>query len=80
MARNQMKKFRPMCELLEARELLAAELTASLAAGVLRIDGTDLSDNILVEQVDDRYSVRGISIVTDTGEVSTVDASLVSNR
>jgi Ca2+-binding RTX toxin-like protein len=65
---------------LEGRALLAANLTASLTDGVLRIEGTEGPDVIAVRQVNGRIAVDGIGISIGGGNdpVPAVDASLVS--
>src|SRR4051812_41979448 len=45
-----MPKARLQCEGLEGRELMAASLIASLNNGLLRVEGTEGNDNIIVRQ------------------------------
>src|SRR4051794_2846787 len=71
--------FRPGVEGLEERSLMAAHLTASLSAGLLRIDGTDHADRIVVRQVNNRISVDGIDInVRGQGKTASARAADVS--
>ena len=44
------RPFRPSVECLEDRTLAAAHVTASLSGGVLRIEGTNHADTIVVRQ------------------------------
>src|SRR6266542_2765954 len=54
--------FQPGVECLEERSLLASHLTASLTGGLLRIDGTNRSDQILVREVGNRIAVDHVFI------------------
>src|SRR4051812_17242206 len=49
-------------ETLEGRELMAAGVTASLAGGVLRVEGTPGADQIRVTQLNGQIAVEGVTI------------------
>jgi hypothetical protein len=53
---------------LEARELMAGNLTATLTGGVLRIEGTDRADYITVRDTGGQTSVDGTMIAVDGTE------------
>src|SRR5437764_805045 len=54
--------FHPDVEVLEERSLLAAHLMASLSGGLLRIEGTNQADQIIVRQENHQISVDNIEI------------------
>lgn len=65
-------------ERLEAREMPAARLTAWLSNdGMLRVEGTERNDTILVRQTANRISVYGAYIQTGSARVSSVVANTV---
>jgi Ca2+-binding RTX toxin-like protein len=76
-----MSSLRPLVEQLEARELMASRLTATLdGAGVFRIEGTERNDMILVRQVNQQISIANLaSIRTPDGPSRTVRASRVKS-
>jgi len=49
-------------ESLENRKLMAANITASLSAGVLRVEGTPRNDTIIMRQVGNVVSIDGVRI------------------
>jgi len=63
---------------LEDRVLLASSLSASLTAGILTIEGTDGSDQIVVRRINDQISVDGIAILANGIQDSSVSANQVS--
>src|SRR5687768_15601272 len=69
---------------LESRQLMAANLTATLNTGdkILRIEGTTGNDSIVVRNQGGQVSVNGITIqVNNNGDLSnnsSVDRTLVS--
>ncbi len=73
------RSFRPSLEGLEDRRLMAASLTASLSTkGVLRVEGTDRADTIVVRQINGSISVDGIQISDNGGKVGSVAAARVN--
>lgn len=67
-------------EALERREMMAANLMADLYSnGVLRIEGTERSDTIVVRQINNQISVDGINIRFNGSNVARVNASQVSS-
>lgn len=65
-------------EPLEDRDLLAAQITATFAGGILRIEGTPRNDLIRIRQVHGRISVDGQQIqVNSHQKVNQVAASAV---
>jgi hypothetical protein len=63
---------------LEARELPASNLTAAFAGGVLRIDGTDQPDTIIVRTTGGQTSVDGATIaVGGTAQASVTGVTRV---
>jgi uncharacterized protein with LGFP repeats len=72
------KPFQPSLESLESRELMAANLTASLLpGGVLHIEGTERADQIRVVQTGSELKVEGFSIQTASGLKSSVSLASV---
>jgi uncharacterized protein YkwD len=69
--------FRPEVEGLEERSLMASHLTANLSGGVLRIEGTNQNDQILVRQDNNRISVSYTDIKVGSGYQASVAASSV---
>src|SRR5947207_2641189 len=68
--------FRPAVETLEDRSLMAAHLTATLAGGVLRIDGTSADDVIAVRENSGRISVDHVPIhICGSGDDTIVSQS-----
>jgi Ca2+-binding RTX toxin-like protein len=61
-ADRQPARARLGLECLEGRALAAAGITASLSGGLLRIEGTNHADTIIVRQVNGRLSVDGTAI------------------
>ena len=69
--------FRPTLECLEDRTLMAAQLTASLSSGLLRINGTDHADTIVVREINHHISVDGVKIsVNGRAEASVSDSAV----
>lgn len=56
------QSHKPVFDALEDRCLQAAGLSASFHDGVLQIQGTDDNDRIVVRQIEQRISVKGIAI------------------
>lgn len=73
---NSTSSFQPTVEGLEDRNLLAAQLTASLSNGLLRIEGTDADDSIVVRQIHDRISIDHVQI--DQSDQSPTDSVAAS--
>src|SRR5687767_14188167 len=59
-------------ESLENRQMMAANLTASLTSGVLSIDGTDQGETIVVRQIDNRISIDGVSGSFNASQVALI--------
>jgi hypothetical protein len=59
-------KIRLGVESLEQRDLMAAQLTASLTGSVLRIEGTDKADQIRILQSNNQISIEGVAIQSGT--------------
>lgn len=80
LARRKRKSLtRPLrFEALEPRNLLAANLMASFAGGILRIEGTEGADTILLRQITGNLSIDNINIQTSSGNVARIAASSVS--
>lgn len=66
-------------ETLERRELMASQLTASLAGGVLRVEGTEGADTIRVLQQNDQIRVEGAAIQTGSGSLASVPTTAVES-
>ena len=49
-------------ETLENRQLMAANITASLSGGVLRVEGTQQNDTIIMRQIGNTVSIDGVRI------------------
>ncbi len=64
-------------EVLEGRELMASNLTASMTGGVLRIEGTNNADHIRILQSGDQIAVEGISIQAGGASQASVSAAAV---
>lgn len=64
--------YRPTFDALERRDLLASSLMASLANGVLHIEGTYRNDTITLRESAGNLSVAGISIVSGGQRVASV--------
>jgi hypothetical protein len=71
------KALRPSFEVLEDRQLLAASfvpsISASLENGILRINGTYLSDTIQVRQINNQLSVVGVYGSFSAGQVQKLE-------
>ena len=72
------RRARLELECLEARELMASGLSASLTAGTLTIQDGTASDTIRVRQINNQISVDGVSIATATGNLARVAANQVT--
>jgi hypothetical protein len=72
------RAYRPYLEQLEDRRLLAASLTANLAAGILTVDGTEAADRINLRQINGRISVDGINVNVGIYQQSSVAAGVVN--
>src|SRR5262245_1757833 len=59
-------------ESLERREVMAANLPAALADGVLAIGGTEQADTIVVRQVSNQIRIDGITGGFDASQVNSV--------
>ncbi|HKB41116.1 MAG TPA: hypothetical protein VKD72_32105, partial [Gemmataceae bacterium] len=70
--------FQPGVECLEERSLLASHLIASLTGGLLRIEGTNQSDQIIVREVSNRISVEHVLIRAGGRLRASVSAASVS--
>lgn len=62
---------------LEQRELPAAALTATFASGLLRVEGTDFPDRIVIRGVGQNVEVEGLSIFIGERVASSVPARSV---
>ena len=72
-----MRKFRPTLEMLETRNLAAANITAVLSLGVLTVKGTPGLNQIAVSESQNQISVPG-AIITITGrQVNSVASNTV---
>src|SRR5262249_57916679 len=70
--------FQPGVECLEERSLLASHLIASLTGGLLRIEGTNQSDQIIVREAGNRISVEHVLIRAGGRLRASVSAASVS--
>ena len=59
-------------ESLENRQMMAANLTASLTSGVLSIDGTHQGDTIVVRQIGNQISIDGVAGRFDASQVTLI--------
>ncbi|HXG11059.1 MAG TPA: hypothetical protein VNK04_14970 [Gemmataceae bacterium] len=75
-ARNN--RFCPILECLEDRTVMAAGLTAGLASGILKVQGTEGPDRILIRQDNGRIAVDGILIQENGRAVAGVSAAAVT--
>ncbi len=73
-----MSNVRPSLEALETRELLAAQVTASLAQNVLTVEGTPGADHIAFWESQNQISVLGEPINLTGRQVASVASSSVS--
>lgn len=72
-----MRKVRPSLEALETRTLPAAQVVASLAAGVLTIEGTPGADRIALWQGQNQLAVLGVNIAVNGKPVTSVASGSV---
>src|SRR5947209_1824374 len=75
--KSQRTRVRLGIEILERRDLLASGLTANFSAGLLRIDGTESTDQINVREINHQISVDGIQIQSGKKVVAGVNAHSV---
>jgi Ca2+-binding RTX toxin-like protein len=68
--------FKPRLTPLEGRELPASAVTATLADGLLRIEGTEQPDTIVVHQIDGRVSVQGARILFGPAKEPVTDVAV----
>ncbi len=73
MNRNLNNGFRPAFDNLDARQLLAAHLTATLAHGVLTVLGTAKADVIDVQVEHGAVAISGLKKTFAVGRVQTID-------
>ncbi len=80
MMRCRDKQFQPAVEHLEIRCLPATStINTTLASGILKIEGTDAADQIIVRQINGRISVDNQKITYNGVKVDSVASSLVSD-
>lgn len=78
-AGNKVKRSNLRLERLEDRKMMAANLMADLySSGVLRIEGTERNDTIVVRQINNSLSVDNIRIRNNGSMLSRVSANAVS--
>jgi uncharacterized protein YkwD len=70
MSPTHKQSFRPQVEALEDRTLLTSHVTAVLHAGVLRIDGTNQPNRIIVREVQNRIRIENVEIKVDGGKLT----------
>lgn len=63
---------------LECRDLMAANVTATLAGGLLRVEGTEAADQIRVRVVADQIMVDGFPITVGGVASASVPAASVT--
>ena len=74
------KLARPLrFEALEGRQLLAANLTATLSGGVLKVEGTEAADTIVLRQRNGAISIDNIRIKYGSALYSSISQSLVNS-
>lgn len=72
-------RFRPLgVESLESREMMAANITASLTGGLLSVQDNRAGDQIHIRQVSGQVSVDGVAIQVGATSQSSVAASSVN--
>jgi hypothetical protein len=77
--RARQNALRPGVESCEARQLMAASLTATLnSSGQLFVEGTPGADTIHIRQINNQISVDGIAVQTGSTSQASVAASSVS--
>src|SRR5262249_1350688 len=77
MRASRQSPFRPECECLEDRAVPATHLSASFSGGVLRIEGTNHADLILVAENHDRIWVAHSTIRVHSHQQASIEASAV---
>jgi hypothetical protein len=55
-------------EALETRNLMAASLAASFTNGLLRVEGTEAADRIVIRQIGSNLQVEGVTITGADGK------------
>jgi len=70
--------YRPLVEPLETRELLAANISATVVNQYLMIEGTPGNDYLSVTQSNGRLSVYGANIMVGGKQVASVDVNTIS--
>jgi Ca2+-binding RTX toxin-like protein len=68
-------RYRPQLESLESRQLMAADITASFADGILAIEGTDGPDTIVVRNNYGVVTVDGTSLAVWASQVKGIAIS-----
>jgi hypothetical protein len=68
-----------MIQALEERSLMAAEVTAILTDNILRIEGTDGDDQIVVRQIEGKLSIDNTAIRHHGDYVTHIDALMVDS-
>ncbi|MBI3411115.1 MAG: hypothetical protein HY040_22500 [Planctomycetes bacterium] len=79
MMRCREKQYQPAVEHLETRCLPAVAINASLAGGILNVEGTEAADQITLRQVNGKISIDNAKITSNHTKVDNVAASLVTN-
>src|SRR6185312_7153314 len=69
LARQRPASFQPSVEQLESRDVPAS---ASLAAGVLTVNGTAGADSLVLKQANGRVSVTGLTRTFEAANVSSI--------
>jgi uncharacterized protein YkwD len=77
MRASRQTPFRPECECLEDRAVPATHLSASFSGGVLRIEGTNHADLILVAENHNRIWVAHSTIRVHSHQQASIEASAV---
>jgi hypothetical protein len=66
-------------EALETRNLMAASLAASFTNGLLRVEGTEAADRIVIRQIGSNLQVEGVTITGADGKPFTPLATAVTS-
>lgn len=79
MTRSRDKRHHLALEPLEARNLAATSITASLAGGILKVEGTTGADQVTLRQSDGNISIALRKITWNGASVDSVPASQVND-